>query len=79
MDIQALENALKHVQYAIIELESVDPNVFEQYSLLTPYVAIADALQRVAYDVREVTARLGEIHNTIENVVLRVRQLEGGV
>jgi len=79
MDIQALENALKHVQYAIIELESVDPNVFEQYSLLTPYVDIADALQRVAYDVREVTARLGEIHNTIENVVLRVRQLEGGV
>jgi len=77
IDIQKLEDALKNIQYAIIDLEDVDPRLFEQYALLTPYVDIADDLQDVADDVREIYSRLDGLAWALDELIEKLRRLEG--
>lgn len=76
MNVRELEDALKHLQYAIIELESVDPGLFERQALATRYVDIANTLQSVADDVRDIIARLERTAWSLEEVIAKARWLE---
>lgn len=77
IDLQKLVEALKSIQYAIIDLEAVDPQLFEQYAMMTQYIDIANELEDISDEVRDVRCRLDDLARTLEELIAKLRMLEG--